>query len=120
MGSYAKVRGWLECDVRQLDGIRALITAHPAGYEAGWAFRPRQFNWTCFAFYGGEVRTSELEWFDHQLRTVAALPATDDDGDRVSGVFVVTVEDEAPVQWLVRDGSVQIVPADPRHEFLDL
>ncbi|GAB4052556.1 hypothetical protein [Catellatospora paridis] len=118
MGTYAKVRGWLECDAQQLAGIRRLITAHPAGYEAGWAFASREFNWTCFAFYGGDIRTGGLEWFDHQLRAMAALPATDD-GDRVSGVFVVSVEDQAPVQWLVRDGSVQIVPADPRHGFLD-
>jgi len=38
----------------------------------------------------------------------------------VSGVFVVSVEGQEAVQWLVRDGSVQVVPADPRHEFLDV
>ena len=114
------MRGWLECDNRQLDGVRRLITVHPAGYEAGWAFGSRQFNWTGYAFYGGDIRAGELEWFDRQLRAMAALPATDADGDLVSGVFVVSVEGQEAVQWLVRDGSVQVVPADPRHEFLDV
>jgi hypothetical protein len=119
VGTYVAVRGWLECDVRQLDGIRRLITTHPAGYEAGWAFRSREFNWSCFAFYGGDLRASELEWFDRQLHAMAALPATDADGDCVRGVFLVSVEGQDAVQWFVRDGSVIVIPADPRLDYLD-
>jgi hypothetical protein len=66
---------------------------HPAGYEAGWAFRARHFNWTCFAFYGGDIRSAELDWLHDQVRTMAALPAGDD-GDRVTGLFVVSLDDQ--------------------------
>lgn len=113
------MRGWLECDARQLESLHRLITPHPAGYKSGWAFRAREFNWTCFAFYGGDIRSAEIEWFGKQVRAMAALPASDEDGDRVAGVFLVSAEGQPMAQWQIKQGCVAMVPADAQHAYLD-
>lgn len=119
MGVFVSIRGWLECDEQQLATVRRVITDHSDGhYSGGWSFPTRHFNWTYYAFYGGDVRESAVDWFMDQLRLMAAIPASDDDGDRVRGLFVASSEVTQQVEWQVRDGSVITQPTDPRHSYL--
>ncbi|MGI5249632.1 hypothetical protein [Actinacidiphila glaucinigra] len=114
MGVYVSIRGWLECDEQQLAAAVRRVIADPSDghYSDGWGFPARHFNWTLYVFYGGDVRVSAVDWFMDQLRAMAAIPASDEDGGGVRGLFVVSSEVAAQVEWQVRDGSVTVRPAE--------
>ncbi|MEU6010227.1 MULTISPECIES: hypothetical protein [unclassified Streptomyces] len=113
MGVFVSIRGWLECDEQQLAAVRQVIAGHSDGhYSGGWGFPARHFNWTYYVFYGGDVRESAVDWFMEQLRSIAAIPASDEDGDRVRGLFVASSEVAQQVEWQVRGGSVTTRPTD--------
>ncbi|MER7197464.1 hypothetical protein CG723_44285 [Streptomyces sp. CB01635] len=119
MGVFVSIRGWLECDEQQLAAARQVIAHHSDGhYSGGWGFPDHHFNWTYYVFYGGDVRESAVNWFLDQLRCIAALPASDEDGDRVLGLFVVSSEVAPQVEWQVRGGSVIPRPTDDRLAYL--
>lgn len=120
MGTYINIRGWLECDTTQLALIRQFVNADPHDYNGGWAFPTSQINWHCYAYYGANIRTSATDWFLDQLRRIAALPATDDDNERVCGLFLASHEDNSMSEWQIRDGDVLTTPADTRYHYLDI
>ena len=120
MGIYVSVRGWLECDESQLAAVQEIIAGHDDNhYTHGWSSPRRHVNWTHYVFYGADIRASALDWFNDQLRAIARIPASDDDGDLVQGLFLVGHEVEGPTEWQVRDGQVFITPADGRHRYFD-
>jgi hypothetical protein len=81
---------------------------------------PRQpFNWTYYVFYGGDIRQQAVNWLLDQLRDIARIPASDEDGDRVQGLFLASHEVDGMSEWQVRDGRVLITPADSRYRYLD-
>lgn len=119
MGVFVSIRGWLECDERQLAAVRQVIADHSdEHYSGGWGFPNRHFNWTYYVFYGGDVRESAVDWFMEQLRSMAAIPASDEDGDRVLGFFVASSEVAPQVEWQVRGGSVTTRRTDHRLDYL--
>ncbi|WP_377273443.1 hypothetical protein [Peterkaempfera sp. SMS 1(5)a] len=119
VGVFVSIRGWLECDEQQLAAIKQVIANHSdEHYSGGWGFPVRHFNWTYYVFYGGDVRESAVDWFMDQLQSMAAIPASDEDGDRVQGLFVASSEVAPQVEWQVRDGSVITQPTDHRHGYL--
>ncbi|SHF37559.1 hypothetical protein [Streptoalloteichus hindustanus] len=83
MGRYVAVRGWLECDDRQLERIREIVAdPHDDRNGAGWAFPDVPYGWTSYAFFGADVRAEDIGRFLDQLRAIAALPASlPDDGE---------------------------------------
>lgn len=62
---------------------------------------------------------SVLDWFTDQIREIAGIPASDDDGDRVRGLFLVSHEVDGTTEWQVREGQLFITPADIGHRYLD-
>ncbi|WP_448319378.1 hypothetical protein [Streptomyces sp. CO7] len=121
MGVFAEVRGFLQGDGRQVEEIRRIVTADRPDfpYRGGWAFPGRSYNWGAYVFYGASIRASALEDVLAQLRTVARIPASDEDGDRVTGWFLVSHETDGPGEWQVRDGDVHVGPARRDLEYLD-
>ncbi|WP_328471404.1 hypothetical protein [Streptomyces sp. NBC_00448] len=120
MGVYVSVRGWLECDEKQLAAAQHIISSHADDhYSRGWSTPQRQVNWTCYLFYGADIRASALDWFSHQMAQIARIPASDDDGDRVRGLFLASHEVEGTTEWQIRDGRLVWSPADARHRYLD-
>lgn len=120
MGTYVSVRGWLECDETQLAAVHEIISAHHDDhYSHGWGSPRRHVNWSRYVFYGADIRESALEWFTGQVREIARIPASDEDGDRVLGLFFVSHEVDGTAEWQVRDGELLISPADGRHQYLD-
>jgi hypothetical protein len=120
VGTYVAVRGWLECDARQLELVKGVVAAHDDGfYSGGWGFPTSHFNWTHYAFYGGDVRESGVEWLLDQVREIARIPASDEDDDLVRGFFVASHELDGASEWQVRDGQVVVLPAPGRYEYLD-
>ncbi|MDX6347391.1 MAG: hypothetical protein QOF84_2181 [Streptomyces sp.] len=119
MGVYVSIRGWLEGDEEQLASIKRIIEANDdEHYSGGWGFPARPFNWTSYAFYGGDVRESMVSWFFDQLVAIAELPASDEDEDRVLGLFMATHEMTGLSEWQIRDGEVHVLPGDDRHQYL--
>jgi len=119
VGTYVSVRGWLEFDEQQLALVKEVVAAHDDGfYSGGWGFPTRHFNWTHYAFYGGDVRESAVEWLLGQVREIAALPASDEDNDLVRGFFVASHELDGSSEWQVRDGQVLVAPAGERYQYL--
>ncbi|WP_326577012.1 hypothetical protein OG539_12905 [Actinacidiphila glaucinigra] len=113
MGVHVSIRGWLECDEQQLAAVRQVIADHSDGhYSDGWGFPARHLNWTSYVFYGGDVRASAVDWFMDQLRAMAAIRASDEDGERVRGLFVASSEVAGQVEWQVRGGSVTTRPTE--------
>jgi hypothetical protein len=120
MGVYVSIRGWLECDETQLAAIREIISSHEDNhYTNGWGSPRQHVNWTHYIFYGADIRESALDWFTDQIREIARIPASDDDGDLVQGLFQVRHETDGAAEWQVRDGQLFITPADIRHRYLD-
>jgi len=81
---------------------------------------PNHPGTTEYGFYGADIRDSGIEWFLDQLRRIAAVPASDEDDDRVVGLFLVRHEVDGAAQWHVRDGQVFVTAADPTHQYLDV
>jgi hypothetical protein len=120
MGVYVSVRGWLECDGKQLTAVQEIISSHADDhYSGGWSTPRRQVNWTNYVFYGADIRESALDWFTNQITEIARIPASDDDGDRIQGLFLARHEVEGTTEWQVRDGRLVMSPADTRHHYLD-
>ncbi|MFJ3205936.1 hypothetical protein [Streptomyces sp. NPDC086989] len=120
MGVYVSVRGWLECDGTQLATIQKIISAHADNhYSNGWSTPRQQVNWTHYLFYGADIRESALDWFMNQLQEIARVPASDDDGDFVRGLFLAGHEVDGTMEWQVRDGRLVMSAADARHRYLD-
>jgi hypothetical protein len=45
VGVYVSVRGWLECDQKQLDAVQAIITSRDDNhYTGGWGLPPGSFQ----------------------------------------------------------------------------
>ncbi|WP_328980497.1 hypothetical protein [Streptomyces canus] len=121
MGVLVRIRGWLECDDQQLAQVREIVEADDADrtYGGGWAFPPRQYNFTNWVFFGAEMRAQSVDWFLERLRHVARIPASDDDGDLITGLFFVSHEVDGMSEWQVRDGTVMIQAASHEYQFLD-
>lgn len=55
MGIYVSVRGWLECDKRQLVAVQENISSHEEDrYSSGWGAPRRHVNWTHYIFLGAQ------------------------------------------------------------------
>lgn len=120
MGVYISIRGWLECDGTQLSAVEGVISSHADGhYSHGWRMPRQQVNWTHYVFYGADIRASALSWFMDQLREIARIPASDDDGDLVRGMFLASHEIDGATEWQVRDGRVLVLPGEDRYRYLD-
>ena len=111
MGMYASARGWLEIDFKQRNAAEEIVRRHHHDlYSGGWAFPAAPFNWTLYLFYGGDIREAELPWLREQINELSAMPPVDDDGDRPTGLFLVTDERSETTTWQVRDGSIDERP----------
>ncbi|MDH6455737.1 MULTISPECIES: hypothetical protein [unclassified Streptomyces] len=121
MSVSVRIRGWLECDDQQLTQVKEIVQADDADqtYSGGWTFPPRQYNFTNWAFYGAELRAQSVDWFLDRLRSVARIPASDDDGDLITGLFFVSHEVDGMSEWQVREGAVLIRAASQEYRFLD-
>ncbi|GGM56947.1 hypothetical protein GCM10012275_30100 [Longimycelium tulufanense] len=121
MGVYVGVRGWLECDEKQLVAIQAIIQSHDDDhYSGGWGTPRRAVNWTSYIFYSADIREQAVDWLLDQLREIAGIPASDADNDLVRGLFLASHEVDGMSEWQVRDGQVFISRADSRYEYLDI
>lgn len=120
MSIYVKVRGWLECDEKQLAAIQALISSHDDDhYSGGWGTPRRHLNWTYFVFYGADIQAQDLGWLLDQLRDIAQIPASDEDGVQVQGLFFASHEIDGMSEWQIRDFQVLATPGDSRYGYLD-
>ncbi|BCJ64100.1 hypothetical protein [Polymorphospora rubra] len=119
MATYAFVRGWLQIAFEQRTTAEKIIdrNRHPL-YSGGWAFPSAPFNWTLYLFYGGDIRQPELPWLREQIAEMAAMPPIDDDGDRPTGLFLVTDEQGRADTWQIRNGALNERPA-PDLSWLD-
>ena len=43
-------------------------------------------------FFGADMREPALDWFLEHLQAIAQVPASDDDGDRITGLFFASHE----------------------------
>ncbi|MEV4216626.1 hypothetical protein [Nonomuraea sp. NPDC049725] len=109
MGAIVYVRGWLE-----FNGLRD-EAARVIGDDPGWSFPE---GWFDVASYLRAVPAPLLADLEERVRAVAALPAADEDGDRVCGLFLVFHEVHGQDEWQVRDGGLHIRPAPPDYDYL--
>ncbi|MFD5401510.1 hypothetical protein [Streptomyces griseorubiginosus] len=121
MGVFVGGRGWLECDDEQLRQVKEIVRADDPEetYSGGWAFPPRQYNYVNWVFFGAHMRAQSVDWFLERLRSVARIPASDDDNDLVTGLFLVSHEVDGMSEWQVRDGAVRIRAASQDYGYLD-
>ncbi|WP_171163445.1 hypothetical protein [Streptomyces sp. I05A-00742] len=120
MGVYVSVRGWLECDGKQLAAVQEVIASHEDDhYSHGWGAPRRHLNWTHYVFYGADIRESAVDWLLGQIREIARIPASDDDGDRVTGLFLARHEVDGTTEWRIREGGLVISPGAAGHRYLD-
>ncbi|TQS28313.1 hypothetical protein [Microbispora sp. KK1-11] len=80
MGAWIYIRGWLEFYGQRPEAERII------GEGKGWTFP--EGGWLDPACYARAVREQEVNEVLDQIRQIAALPATDEDKDRVCGLFL--------------------------------
>jgi hypothetical protein len=121
MGVFAGVRGFVRCDGPQPALIRRSVEAiDPAfPYRGGWAFPEGRYNRGDYVFYGASIRATAVDDVPAHLRAVARVPPSDEDGDRVTGLFLVGHEEDGVSEWRIRDGGVHIGPDRPESRYLD-
>ena len=112
MSTWAYIRGWLEFHGQKAEAERII----GRGDSAGWAFP--EGGWLDAACYARAVRSQYCDEVLDQVREIAALPAGDEDNDRVCGLFLVFHEEGHQTEWQIRDGQVQVAPAPPRYDYL--
>ncbi|BCL30242.1 hypothetical protein ACFFS2_36180 [Streptomyces aurantiacus] len=119
MAVYVSIRGWIECDPKQLDSLKNIIAEHSDNaYSGGWGFPAQPFNWTSYAFYGGDLQVADVPWLRNQLAEMAALQPGDEDESQVEGLFLVTHEVDGLTEWQIRDGGLYEVPGSEGHAYL--
>lgn len=120
MGAFVSIRGWLECDERQLAAIHEIIAAREDDlYSNGWGEPRQHINWTCYVFYGADIRAPAVDRLLGQVREIADISANAD-GDRVTGLFFASHEEAGMTEWQVRGGQVFIRPGDSCYSYLDI
>ncbi|MFL5995080.1 MAG: hypothetical protein ACJ736_12335 [Streptomyces sp.] len=121
VGVFVRIRGWLECDDRQLIQVKEIVGRDDPDrtYGGGWGFPTRQYNSINWVFFGAEMRAQSANWFLEQLRRVARVPASDEDNDLITGLFLVSHESDGMSEWQVRDGMVLIGAPSGAYQFLD-
>ncbi len=112
MDTWVYIRGWLQFYGQKAEAERIVRR----GDSAGWAFP--EGGWLDAACYARAVRSYESEAVLEQVREIAALPAMDEDDDRVCGLFLAVHKDEFQTEWLVRDGEVRVGRAPERYDCL--
>jgi hypothetical protein len=121
MGVFAEARGFVRCDGPQLGLIRRIAEAvDPAfPYRGGWAFPEGRYNRGDYVFHGARIRATAVNDVPAHLRAVARVPPSDEDADRVTGLFLVSHEEDGVSEWQIRDGDVHIGPVRPELRYLD-
>src|SRR3954466_3500468 len=98
MGYYFALRGWLEMEHKDFaavrDKVHALRASYPDGsqealYMSGWCWPEKGINWTCYVFYGADVKAQGLKLLEDVLDAVVAL------GCHVDGWFHAQGEDRS-------------------------
>lgn len=112
MSAWVYIRGWVEFHGQRGEAERIIRHGDPAG----WAFP--EGGWLDAACYARAVRSSGSGDVLDQVRRIAALPAVDEDGDRVTGLFLVFHEEGHQTEWQVRDGQVMVAQAPARYDYL--
>lgn len=100
MSSYVLVRGWIECDFKDVPTIKKLVAGSWASfgqhglksdvadlYWNGWSFPGVPINWVAFVFYGGVINSQAYDFFKSVLDEVAKANV------EVEGVFYVDFEE---------------------------
>ncbi|WP_344898658.1 hypothetical protein [Actinomadura meridiana] len=75
-------------------------------------------GWLDAACYARAVREYNSDEVLDQVREIASIPATDEDGDRVRGLFLVSHDEGHQTEWQVRDGQVLVTQAPARYDYL--
>jgi hypothetical protein len=112
MGAWVYVRGWLEFHGQRPEAERVIR----ATGEDGWTFPAG--GWLDAACYARAVRASHVGEVLELVRVIAGLPAADEDGDRVCGLFLVAHEVHGQSEWQVRDGDVVVGEAPAGYDYL--
>ncbi|MEU8802665.1 hypothetical protein [Spirillospora sp. NPDC048819] len=112
MSAWVYIRGWLEFYGQKADAEQIIRRGDPAG----WAFP--EGGWLDAACYARAVRSQYSDDVLDQVREIAALPATDEDDDRVCGLFLVFHEEGHQTEWQIRDGQVLVGQAPARYDYL--
>ncbi|TMR09784.1 hypothetical protein ETD86_42225 [Nonomuraea turkmeniaca] len=112
MGVWVYIRGWLEFSGQRQEAERLIRQ----GESQGWTFP--EGGWLDAACYARAVREHEVHEVLGLVRQIAALPAVDEDEDRVSGLFFASHEMHGQTEWQVRDGELVIGRAPSRYDYL--
>ena len=121
MGIFVSVRGFLQCDEPQLAEIGRIIQAAEGeySYNGAWAFPQRHYNWVHYVFYGADIPASAVDPMLELLRTIARVPPTDEDNDRVTGLFLASHEVDGMAEWRIRGGGLRVRAAGDAYRYLD-
>ncbi len=123
MGHFTSVRGWLQLFSDTTSDVMRIISdfnehapdygiSHESAdlYMGGWVAREKHINWSSYIFYGADVRTEALPFFESLLRVIAekATFHADDDVFCARGVFHIDDEDnEQTTIWKISGGHFE-------------
>jgi hypothetical protein len=123
MSHFTSVRGWLQIFSDTTGDVMRIISdfnerARDYGvsresadlYMEGWVARKKHINWSSYLFYGADVRTEALPFFESLLREIAekANYQLNNDIFYPRGVFHIDNEDnEQTVIWKISGGHFE-------------
>ena len=102
MGHYISVNGWFECNYDQLETVRLIIKtsnkefSHKKIYDECWLFPYGGANWTAYIFFGCDIKSYRMEYFESILSLVCQeikdidgfFRIQDDEGIEVYEIFI--------------------------------
>jgi hypothetical protein len=123
MSHFTSVRGWVQIFSDTTDDVMKIISdfnEHASNYGVsrenadlymgGWIAREKQINWSSYLFYGADVRTETVPFFENLLREIAkkAIHKVNDEVFYPRGVFHLDDEDnQQTVIWRISGGQFE-------------
>lgn len=114
MGKYVSIRGWIECEEKDIEKIKEIrnyfIQNYPEYeldldkrklYQSGWNFPGAIINWTAYVFYGADIREYHSDFIKKQVEEIAKLNLD------ITGYFLIDDHDgENKVCWQIFSGKL--------------
>ena len=114
MSKYVSVKGWIECDSTQIEGIRKIILNYESRadfgniidcktiefYNKGWCYPNENINWTAYIFYGADVKEYCLDFIKEEIKEILTV------NTEIEGKFFFDYEEGEVKCWEIVDSQI--------------
>lgn len=114
MAKYVSVKGWLECEHSQVEGIKKIISDYEVRtdlgnifsyesmklYNKGWCYQEEIINWTSYIFFGADVKEYYLEFIQEEIKEILRKNI------EIEGMFFFDYEEGEISYWEITNSRI--------------